>query len=80
MKIALIQQSTSPRLDENIGKMRRLIEEAKRKGAGVVAFPEMAYFTGTPAECSAVIPRYSELMGVFSGWAKELGLNSPFEA
>jgi deaminated glutathione amidase len=71
MKIAMAQMISTNDLDANLKKMRQFVSEAKKKGAELVAFPEMAYFSGTPDECARTVGKHPELMVEFSRWAKD---------
>ncbi len=75
MKIAIAQMSSTSVLEANLQKMRQFAEEAAKGGAQFVAFPEMAYLMGKPAECHPLVARYDEIVGGFSRMAKEFGIS-----
>ncbi len=80
MKIALIQQRATASKEKNILKGLKAIDQAARKGAELIVFPELSFlpfFPQTPGD-----PRALELAEtipgptteIFSRVAKELGL------
>ncbi len=74
MKIALIQMQSSANLSQNLKTMRSLCERAAKRGAELVSFPEMAYFTGHSKDCPAITARFGELSEVFADWARKLAV------
>ncbi len=48
MKIALVQQTAGPDLDDNLRRGREAFEAAARSGAGLVAFAELAFLPFLP--------------------------------
>lgn len=71
MKIALVQMQSSNQLDKNLSKMREWVKVAKRQGANLIIFPEMAYFTGKREDWLPIIPKFESLQTTFQTWAKE---------
>src|SRR5690606_23056538 len=74
MRVAIVQMTATCDLDQNLKVMRSYVQEAHRKKADVVVFPEMAYFIGHSAECTKILPQYETLMKTFSSWAKEFAV------
>lgn len=74
MKIALVQMQSTNRLDDNLSKMRAWIKTGAKEGAQLIAFPEMAYFTGKKEDWLPIVPRFEELKRLFCTWAKEEGV------
>lgn len=72
MKVALVQMTSTNRLEDNLDRMRALALEASRGGSELVVFPEMAYFMGRQNEWTPLIDRYSEIVDKFASWAHEL--------
>jgi len=72
MKIAVVQMQSTSDLEKNLTVMRQFVEQAKARGADIVVFPEVAYFTGAPEQSAAVAPEYSRLKKLFGDWAKDL--------
>ncbi len=48
MKIALVQQAASPDREANVSRGLAAMEEAARRGARLVVFPELAFTTFLP--------------------------------
>jgi deaminated glutathione amidase len=71
IRMAIVQMISTSDLEDNLTKMERFISEAVGQGATVVAFPELAYFSGTPQQTLEILPRYSELREIFGAWAKQ---------
>lgn len=61
-------------LDANLRTMRKTAEAATKRGARIVVFPEMAYFSGPTTDCKAITARYEELKALFANWAAELSI------
>jgi N-carbamoylputrescine amidase len=77
LKIALIQQHASSDIEDNIRRGARALEQAAQKGAGLIAFAELAFtpfYPQKPAE-SAVSDLAESIPGptteLFSGLAKK---------
>lgn len=73
MRIALIQMRSAADLKRNLADMERSLGSAARRGARLVVFPEMAYFTAPLKDCAPVTGQFDELMQTFAGWAKRYG-------
>lgn len=73
MRIALVQMRSAADLQRNLDAMERSVATAARRGARLVVFPEMAYFTAPLKECAAVTRQFDALMEKFAGWAKQYG-------
>ncbi len=73
MKIALVQMRSVANLDRNLAAMERTVELSARRGARLVVFPEMAYFSAPLKECAKITARFDALMARFSNWAKKYG-------
>lgn len=71
MKIALIQMRSSADLKRNMAAMERATASAAARGARIVAFPEMAYFTGHSKDCPPVVAKYAEIVETFRSWARK---------
>lgn len=72
--IAVVQMSSSNRLDENLKKMEQYMARAVEQNAQVVVFPEMAYLMGKEEDWKPHLDRYSELLELFSQWSRHYGL------
>ncbi len=73
MRIALVQMRSAADLKRNLDAMERSVATAARRGARLVVFPEMAYFTAPLQACAPVTAQFDRLMETFSGWAKKYG-------
>lgn len=74
MKVALIQMQVGSSLEDNLKKMRVFLEQAKSKGAELVVFPEMAYFSSTRDKNLQITAKFPELKKKFEDWAKEFNM------
>jgi deaminated glutathione amidase len=74
LKIAVCQTSSTLNIDANLKNMRRWGEDAAAKGAKVICFAEMAYFTASGLENRRSADRFDELCETFSNWSKEWGV------
>ncbi len=74
IRIALVQMSSKNNLDVNLRKMKVWLEEASKKGAMLVMFPEMAYFMGTEEHGRPMLAKYEQLAEEFQGWARQFGV------
>jgi len=70
MKIAIAQTTSLADLEQNIRKIEDFIIRAKTQGAELVAFPEMAYFSGRKTDWKDVVSQFSELTQRFCAIAK----------
>lgn len=71
MKIAIAQMQSVNALEENLKKMQGFVEKAAARGAELIVFPEMAYFSSKKDQLGLVLKRYEELVFLFGEWAKK---------
>lgn len=74
LKVAIAQIQSTERLEYNLAQMKSFVKQAHSKGAGIIAFPEMAYLTGKPEVWRSVVGSFRELLKQFSGWAKQYAI------
>ena len=73
-RIGIVQMTSGKNLTENLEKMQQSLDEAVKAKAQIVAFPEMAYLSGSLEDWRAVLPRYEECLDKFAGWARDKGV------
>jgi nitrilase len=72
--ISLVQTHSTANFESNLDALREGCKLAKQEGAQVVAFGEVAYFTGSSLANRRMADRYKEVCQQFSNWAKEFDL------
>ena len=74
-KIAVAQMTSGNNLVANFTQMRTLAGEAKKQGAELIAFPEMAYFVGKAKEWGPLLEKYDAFLEQLQKIAKEFSIH-----
>lgn len=70
MKIAIAQTISHSNLDQNLKTMEQFTQTAKSKGAELICFPEMAYFSGKKKDWLPIKNNFDSILNAFSQMAK----------
>ena len=76
MRVAVIQLNSTPDKDSNLERAARLVAQAARSGAELVALPEKWKLLGKPEDLLAgAEPLDGPTLQAVAGWARELGIS-----